>query len=222
MKKMKVSFVLNIIIVIFTILASIMMFTGFKFMHGMEPVLEVTKLGMFKFFTVDSNLLVGISSLILAIYERRLLNNKITIIPVKYYILKFISTVSVSLTFLVVFFYLGPISPNGISSMLQNSNLFFHLIIPLLSIVSFILFEYHDNFKFKYILYSVIPTIVYEVFYLINALIHMENGKVSPKYDWYYFIQGGLWQIIIMIPLMIFITYVIGIMLWIANKKFSN
>ena len=222
MKKIKISFVLNIIIVIFTILASIMMFTGFKFMYGMEPVLEVTKLGMFKFFTVDSNLLVGISALILAIYERKLLNNKITIIPVKYYILKFIATVSVSLTFLVVFFYLGPISPNGISSMLQNSNLFFHLIIPILSIVSFILFEYNNSFRFKYILYSVIPTIGYEVFYLINALIHIENGKVSPKYDWYYFIQGGLWQIIIMIPFMVFITYVIGIMLWIANKKFSN
>ena len=222
MKKIKISFILNIVIVIFTILASIMMFTDFKFMNGIEPILEVTKLGMFKFFTVDSNLLVGIASLILAIYEKRLLNNRITSIPIKYYILKFIATVSVSLTFLVVFFYLGPISPNGISSLLQNSNLFFHLIIPLLSMVSFIFFEYNDSFKFKYVLYSIIPTVAYEIFYLINVLIHIENGKVSPQYDWYYFIQGGLWQIIIMIPFMIFITYIIGVVIWLVSKKFNN
>ena len=218
MKRIKVSLTLNIIIVIFTILASIMMFTGFKFMHGVEPILEVTKLGMFKFFTVDSNLLVGVCALILAIYEKRLLNNSIANIPFKCYLLKFIATVSVSLTFIVVFLYLGPLSKDGIVSMLQNSNLFFHLIIPLLSIISFIFFEYDDSFKFKYILYSIVPTFIYEVFYLINIILHVEDGKVSPLYDWYYFIQGGLVQALIVGPFMILITYIIGVILWKANK----
>lgn len=222
MRKIKISLVLNIIIVILTILSSIMMFTGFKFMNGAEPILEVTKLGMFKFFTVDSNFLVGISSLTLAIYEKRLLDNSITSIPIKYYILKFMSTVSVSLTLLVVFIYLGPISKDGIGSMLQNSNLFFHLIIPLLSMISFIFFEYHKNFKFKYVFSSIIPTVAYAIFYLINVLLHVENGKVSPIYDWYYFIQGGLWQIMIVGPLMIIVTYIIGIVIFQMNKKFGN
>lgn len=222
MRKIKISLVLNIIIVILTILSSIMMFTGFKFMNGSEPILEVTKLGMFKFFTVDSNFLVGISSLILAIYEKRLLDNSITSIPIKYYILKFMATVSVSLTLLVVFIYLGPISKDGIGSMLQNSNLFFHLIIPLLSMISFIFFEYHKNFKFKYVFSSIIPTVAYAIFYLINVLLHVENGKVSPIYDWYYFIQGGLWQIMIVGPLMIIVTYIIGIVIFKMNKKFGN
>ena len=57
-KKIKISLVLNIIIVLFTIIACFMMFTGLKFSNGVEPVLETTKLGMFKFFTVDSNLLM--------------------------------------------------------------------------------------------------------------------------------------------------------------------
>ena len=51
----KISLAINICIFIFTILASIIMFTGFKFMHGTDIVLESTKLGMFRFFTVDSN-----------------------------------------------------------------------------------------------------------------------------------------------------------------------
>ena len=85
MKKIKISMVLNTIIVLFTLIASVMMFTGFKFMNGAEPILETTKLGMFKFFTVDSNLLMGISALLYLIQERKLLNNKIKIIPFKYY-----------------------------------------------------------------------------------------------------------------------------------------
>ena len=56
-KSIKISLVINLIIVLFTIIASIIMFTGIKIMEG-EPILETTKLGMFKFFTVDSNLLV--------------------------------------------------------------------------------------------------------------------------------------------------------------------
>ena len=65
-KSIKISLVINLIIVLFTIIASIIMFTGIKIMEG-EPILETTKLGMFKFFTVDSNLLMGIVSLIFVI-----------------------------------------------------------------------------------------------------------------------------------------------------------
>ena len=222
MIKLRISYMLNIIIIIFTIIATIIMFTGFKFMNGVEPVLETTKLGMFKFFTVDSNLLIGISSFLFLIEEKKMLNNSIKSIAIKYYILKFIATVAVSLTFLVVFVYLGPISKDGIISMLQNSNLFFHLIIPILSIVTFVFFENNNYFRFKYTIYSLIPTLAYEIFYLINALVHAENGRVSPLYDWYYFIQGGIWQVIIVGPFMLLLSYIIGIVIWKINKVFSN
>ena len=51
---------------IITVVASIIMFTGFKFMHTYENVLESTKIGMLRFFTVESNLLMGIVSLLFA------------------------------------------------------------------------------------------------------------------------------------------------------------
>lgn len=47
----------------------------------------------------------------------------------------------------------------------------------------------------------------------------MENGKVSPEYDWYWFAQGGLWQIIIVVPLIFGITYIISLLLWKLNRK---
>ena len=41
MKNIKISFVINIIIVIMTVVALIISFTGFKFMHGYEPASEL-------------------------------------------------------------------------------------------------------------------------------------------------------------------------------------
>ncbi len=210
----KKSLILNIIIVLLTIFASILMFTGIKITHGAEPILETTKLGMFKFFTVDSNIFMGIISLIFVIKEIK--NKEITKTMYK---LKLMATTAVSLTFIVVFTYLGPISKDGIISLLQNSNLFFHLVIPVLSIITFTLFEKTNKLKFKDTLYGIIPTIIYATLYLINIIIHMENGKVSPVYDWYWFVQNGVKTAIIVAPMIIIISYIISLILWKLNRK---
>lgn len=220
-KNIKISFILNIIIVILTLIATIIMFTGFKFMTGYDVVLESSRIGMFKFFTVDSNLLMGVVALIFAIKEYKILEGKIEDISTRYYILKLASTTSVSLTFIVVFAYLGPISKHGIYSMLQNSNLFFHLLIPVISIINFIAFEKTNKIKIKYSLCGLIPTVLYSIFYLTNVLIHMENGKVDPIYDWYWFVQNGVWSTIIILPLMWLISYFITFALWKINRKNS-
>ena len=217
--KIKISLILNYIIVIFTTIATICMLTGLKFMNGMEPVLEVSTLEMFCFFTVDSNLLVGIVSLLFAIKEKKLLVGKIDEIPNKYYVLKLVGTAIVTLTFLVVVCYLARISKGGMMSMLQNSNLFFHLIIPLLSIITFCFFENTKKIKFKYVFWAIVPVLIYASFYLTNVLLHIENGKVDKKYDFYWFVQGGLYQIYFVLPLMFLIIFIIGLMLWYLNKK---
>ena len=219
-RKIKISFVLNITIFILTVLASIIMFTGFKFMEG-EHVLESTKIGMFRFFTVDSNMFMGIIAIIFAIKESKLLKEEITEISVKMYILKLMATTGVVLTFLTVFGYLGPIAEGGTVSLIKNSNLFFHLVIPILSIFNFILFERTDKIKFRYSFLGAIPSLVYSIYYLINVLTHMKNGVVSPEYDWYWFVQGGLWQIGIVMPLMLGITCLISLILWRFNKKIA-
>lgn len=221
MKKnnLKISLILNIIIVLFTIFAIIAMFTGFKFMHGYDIVLESTSLSMFRFFTVDSNMFMGITSLIFVIDEVNLLKGYKKEISRNHYILKLMGTSGVSLTFFIVFAYLGPISKGGILSMLMNSNLFFHLIIPLLSIITFIFFERNNKLSFKYSFYGIIPTLIYGLYYIINVLIHVENGKVSPIYDWYWFVQNGIWTAIIVVPIIFLISYIISLLLWKFNKK---
>ena len=218
LKRIKISLILNITIFIFMIIASIIMFTGFKFMYGYEPILESTKIGMLRFFTVQSNIFMGIVALLFAIKEIKLLNGEIKDISKNMYILKLMSTVAVGLTFFIVFTYLGPISKEGIPSLLMNSSLFFHLTIPVLSMLNFIFFEKTNKLKFKNVLWGIVPTVLYELYYLINVLIHMENGKVSPIYDWYWFVQNGVWTAIIVGPMIILITYIISLVLWKLNK----
>ena len=220
MKKeyVKVSLIMNIIIFALVLLASIIMFTGYKFMEGPAILLESSKLGMFRFFTVDSNIFMGVISFIFIIKDIEFLKGKIKDIDKRYYILKLMSTVAVAITFFVVFTYLGPISKGGIMSMLLNSNLFFHLVIPVLSMLTFTLFEGTSKLELKDIYYGVVPTVLYSIYYLINVLVHIENGKVSPIYDWYWFVQGGLWNAFIVAPLMIVISCFISLILWRLNR----
>lgn len=215
----KISLVLNYLIIIFSLFAFIVMFTGIKFTYYMEPVLETTKFGTFKFFTVDSNLLMAIAAILFSHQERKLINGKIKKIPVGYYIFKFIGTVSVTLTFLVVFIYLARIVNGGAMALLQNSNMFFHLIIPVLSIMTFLIFERTNKIKFNYVISSLIPVLVYGIFYIINIMIHMENGEILPKYDWYHFAQNGISSAYITGTLIIVSTFVIGLIIWAINRK---
>lgn len=217
--KTKISLILNYIIFIMVVFATIIMFIGIKISFVKEPVLETSGLSVLKFFTVDSNILVGISAILLAYKERKLLTGKIKDIPVGYYVMKFIGTVSVSLTFIVVFLYLGRIATGGLISLLQNSNLFFHLIVPVLSILSFVLFEKTNKIKFGYVMFCLIPVLLYGIYYIVNILIHLENNQVLPKYDWYFFVQKGINNAYIIAPIIFVLTFIIGSILWILNKK---
>lgn len=218
MKKIKVSLILNIIIVLLVIFATIFMFTGFKFMPG-GSLLEVSKVEMFKFFTVDSNILMGIVSLIFIIYEKKLLKNKIKEIPKKVYILKLIATSGISLTFITTSFFLAP--SYGFYVMFNNSNLLFHLVVPVLSIITYIFFEKHDN-KYKYAILGIIPMFLYSIFYTTNILIHLNNGGLTFKYDFYGFLQGNLNNIYLVIPVIYLISYIISILLVFGNRKIKK
>ena len=217
MKKIKISLIINIIITVLVVLASIFMFAGIKFMPG-STLLEVSKLGMLKFYTVDSNILMGISSFIFIIYERKLLNKKIKEISTKIYILKYMSTVAISLTFLITIIFLSP--QYGFYALYNNSNLFFHLIIPVLSIITYIFYEHHQT-KYKYAIYGIIPMFIYSIYYSSRVLIHLNDGGLTFKYDFYGFLQGNINNIYIVIPVIYLTTYLISLFLIFFNKKLA-
>ena len=218
-KKLKMSLIFNILIVLCTIFAFVIRVTGWSFMQGYEIILNETTWGVFKFFTVDSNLLMAIIAFIFVIFEIHILCGKSKDIPRNMYLVKLMGTASVSLTFLVVFLYLSWIVQGGVHTMIMNSNLFLHLITPVLSIITFVCFENTSKLKFSDTFLGLVPMALYGIFYLGNVISHIEHGKVSLKYDWYCFLQKGTWTMIIVIPLIFILTYISSYLLWKFNKK---
>ena len=215
MKKLKYSIVINFLIVVFVILGCISMFTGFTFMKEVN-LLQLHGIQMFKFYTVDSNILMGVASLVFLIYEFKIVEKKIKEIPRIVYILKFVSTVTILLTFLVTIAYLGPLY--GFYAMYNNTNLFFHLIIPILSLVTYVFFEKHE-IGYKHAYYGIIPMLIYAVYYSLRIFAHLNGKGVSYKYDFYGFLGGNLNNVFIVAPVILVITYLLSIFVVYLNKN---
>ena len=216
MIKNKMSIIFNSLIVIFVFLATFFMLIGFTIME--EKVVLDSPLDGFKYFTVDSNILMAISSIIFLYYLKTKRE-----IPKKIYILKYFATVSVSLTFLTVVLYLAPFSKYSFFAFFTNSNFFFHLVVPLLSIITFSCFEKTDKLYFSDTFFGLVPMLIYASFYMTNVFMHLENGKVDSKYDLYGFLKNGVDKTILILLIMITATYLICIMIYFMNKsKKSN
>ncbi|MCR4735247.1 MAG: hypothetical protein K5829_09620 [Treponema sp.] len=219
--KRKSAFILNLIIFIFTLFATISMIIGFNFMDNTK-VLSATSFKAFKYFTVDSNVFAGIISLVYLIYELSPASKKKDRLPKALYILKLAATTGVTLTMMVTVFFLAPRTTTTYFAYFKNSNLFMHLLTPLLCIISFIFFEAGEKTKFPLSLSGIIPMLLYALYYMPNILLHLENGKTSHTYDWYGFLDGGLSTIWFVIPLLFSITWLFSIALWGLNKKIAS
>ena len=218
MKKNNISLILNIIIVLLVILSNILMFLKINFMKPVE-LLVVSGIENYKFYTADSNLLMGIISIIFIVYLLRLKHHKIDSIPNGVYILKMIGTSCITLTFVVTLCFLSPMY--GFYAMYNNANLFFHLIIPLLSVITYIFFEKHDN-KYKYAILGIIPMFIYGIIYATNILVHVNNDGLTFKYDFYGFLQGNINNIYFVIPIIFLVGYLISLLIIFLNKKLAK
>ena len=134
-----------------------------------------------KYFTVESNLLVGVVCLIwLAARLSGKQGKWLTL-------LKYVSTVAVFVTFTVVVVFLGPMYGYGL--MYYGSNLFFHLLVPLLAVAEFLLFEGEISFRQSF--FAMIPPALYGVAYLANCLVNGVGSWDTVRNDWYSFLEWG-------------------------------
>lgn len=219
MKKMSISMIFNCVLFFLVLLATIIMFTGFEFMGTGVPFTD-TKLSVFKFFTVDSNLLLGISALLLWIQEKKKKKNGGKIAE-GYYILKFAATTSVFLTMMVTACFLAPFTNYRFIDFYMNSNLFFHFLIPLLSIISFVFYD-SCGISFRNTFYGVLPMVVYGIVYIANIIPHVSHNQVSLDYDFYGFFRGGISTVYFVVPIMLIVTYALGCSLWFIHNKIQK
>lgn len=221
-KIQKTSLILNLLIFVSVVFAIISMLTGFRFMTEPEKpaVLSAANAKAFKYFTVDSNMLAGLVALVAAICRILTAKGRIKNIPKILPLFKLAATTGVTLTMLITTLFLAPFQ-FGFFVLFTDSNLFMHLLIPLLCIIVFVFFE-PAEISARQTIAGVIPMLIYAVFYAANIILHLENGQTSQTYDWYGFLGGGFNTIGIVALAMFSFTLLIAWSLRIANEKFAQ
>lgn len=137
---------------------------------------------MFKYFTVQSNIFTGICSVTLALSLIRILKAGKYELSHTAEVIHLMSTVSITLTGIVYCCILFPVAfssdPTSINMMLAPNQLILHLIVPILSIIDFLIFTRPTSYRFskKDIFWSVIPPLGYFGFSRIGYVMNWDFG----------------------------------------------
>ena len=178
-----ISFIANLIV--FTMLA-----VGFVLMmkegEKGRKLLHLKK--CLRFFTVLSNIFAGLAALVYAIALIPVLAGSAAGVPHWIFIVKYVSAAAVGLTFLTVMAFLGP--KNGYGKMFNNANMLFHLLLPLASMLSFMLCDHGSAMSFPETLFAVLPSLIYSAFYMGNILKN-GVGEGDDTRDWYGYLTWG-------------------------------
>lgn len=180
---------------------------------GDEALLSSGGLSSLKYFTTLSNVFEGVSCIIWIIFNMAFAKSEKS----RKFVdgLKYAACVCVALTFLTVIIFLGPMF--GYDHMFTDANLWFHLVIPLLSIAEFVFFN-QRRVGFRENLVTVVPMLLYGTVYLVNILIN-GIGESPNANDLYGFATWGIPIGIVIFAILCGITYGIGLVLRLANKK---
>ena len=217
----KSSIILNSIIFLLTAFATTCMILGVNFSNRSKEILAFTASNMeaFKYFTVDSNVLAGITALLYLIIEasgKELSSRTATFL----HCLRLAAATGVALTMLVTAFFLIPQFGEHWYILYIDNNFFFHLTIPLLCVITYIFFEPGaKTLTLKQSLTGTIPLLTYAVFYSINVFVHLGNGHPLKDYDWYGFLGDKVTNAFIAIPAMLLVTWGISLGLRFGNRK---
>ena len=139
-----------------------------------------------RFFTTLSNILCAAACLLTALAINA------GGIPEWIWMLKYIGTAAVTVTMLTVLFFLAPTFGKGaLKVLLSGTDLFMHLITPLLALVSFCVFE-KRGMTFCQSLWGMLPVVLYGPVYLYKILFALPEKRWD---DFYGFNKQGKWPV---------------------------
>lgn len=186
------SIICNSLIVLFEIIALFMTINY----HGRFPV---------EYYTEDSNIFAMITSLLYVIYLIRKKD-----IPMYLKLLKYMSTISLTLTFLVVIFVLAPMyNFNYYGLLFKDSLIFVHLICPLLAIITFKKYDDINGLTYKDNILALTFTIIYAVILVVLNILKVIKGP----YPFLYVYEQSLVVSILWLITILTLTYIIGYVL---------
>ena len=175
-RKQKIRQILNICIAIVVPAAWLMM------AFGGEGTLSENGLGNLKYFTVLSNIMEGIASVVWLLCSGARQDKHDSAERFKY-----IAATSVFLTFTTVVAFLGPLY--GYNTMFNGANLFFHLLVPVAAVAEIVLLtDYRFTLKDNNL--AILPSLIYGIVYIVNIMIN-GVGEWPDTNDWYLFLSWG-------------------------------
>ena len=182
------------------------------------------------YFTGLSNIWIGICVLIILIAPFiKALNTDFA--KDMLYALRYIFTVSITVTGIVYCFILAPFAEEGEFNPWTLSNVLTHIVAPLLTLVDFFIDEYKLRLTKEHIAFTAIPPLMYFVFSSILNLLGVDFGR-GDDYPYFFlnlkspagifgfsdtppFVIGSFYWIL----LFLFMVYSIALPLALANNK---
>ena len=191
MSKRKIAFIINLIIIVLELIAF-----GYTICNEHKMQIE--------YYTIESNLITLVSSLLFVILIRKK----------KEFVkdLRFLSTILLTVTFLVVIFVLCPMyNFNYKLLMFTDTFLVFHTICPILTIISYIFFEEGSKKKYLGLVYTALYAVVLITLNILDVVVgpypFLEVKKQS-------LLMVSGWGIAILSG-----SYLIGLLIYKLNKR---
>ena len=202
-----ISFVLNILTFFLVFRGIVVMLTV-----GTE-VLGDNSLVVFKYFTFQSNLFMGIVALIFAIFQFLIIKRRIEKIPHVLNVFLHVGVTAVALTFIIVILFLAP--GYGFDLMYQQANLFFHALVPIVAMINYMFFMKDAKIRFIQTLFAIVPCFLYGIVYF--AVVVSNNAYGNIDIDFYMFGKDGPLIGAFNFLLVMIIAYIFGLFLYFIN-----
>ena len=169
-----VSLVLKVVIIISVVVGTILSTIAGRaaFMGGKY---------VFTYFTIQSNIGIGLICLIgfILLLSRKKIGNA-------WYVIKFMGTVSITLTGLVFCFILAPTLGDKAWN-IQNT--LTHVVVPALSIVDFFITGVHSQLKKRHVFFVMLPPLAYAIY---AGIAYVNNWQFSVGRNYpYFFLNWG-------------------------------
>lgn len=162
------------------------------------------------YFTSQSNIWVALCMLVILVFslpslrERARLKNFL-------YILKYVFTVSITLTGFIFCVVLAPGAANDNYNAWSGASIMTHVLVPVLTIVDFFLDPYRVSLKKRHIFLTAVPPFIYSVFATVLVLMKVDFGRgdAFPYFFFNYYSPAGFFGFSDEMP------YILGSFYWI-------
>lgn len=215
--KAKTSLLLKVSTVVFSILGIVLSMISAGADGYSHPAKRLT------YFTGLSNIWIGVlMAVILAnmFFAKQCNREKI---KDALYVLKYIFTVSITLTAFIFCVVLAPGSKNGNYNAWTLSNIITHVVVPFFAIVDFVIDEYKIRIKSTHLLCTTIPPLLYLIFASVLGSMGFvfRNGETYPYFflnfnspagffgfsDVMHYIMGSFWWILFILAIILSLAF---------------